>query len=189
MIFFSYLSIFYGSIIAFFNINKSINWLKSLQNSDGGFKTYIDFTYLIQLYGPLFGLINEELVNENISSVPATFFAVASLNILGSNPNEIWNLTLWLKSLQNPDGGFAFTLGSKSEVISTYYTIQTFKYVGSSQDSRMSAIEFLRNCQGSDGGFAPYPYLADFLGYSYLFVSYTASRSLYYLGYFPEISY
>ncbi|MHA1789471.1 MAG: prenyltransferase/squalene oxidase repeat-containing protein [Candidatus Helarchaeota archaeon] len=168
------------------NINKSINWLKSLQNSDGGFKTYIDFTYLIQLYGPLFGLINEELVNENISSVPATFFAVASLNILGSNPNEIWNLTLWLKSLQNPDGGFAFTLGSKSEVISTYYTIQTFKYVGSSQDSRMSAIEFLRNCQGSDGGFAPYPYLADFLGYSYLFVSYTASRSLYYLGYFPE---
>ncbi len=168
------------------NITAAINWLKSLQNEDGGFKTYISLPYLDLFYGSYFSLIIGDLINENISSTPATFFATASLYLLGSSPNDVYNLTLWLKSVQNPDGGFAFTLGSKSDAVSSYYAIKTFKFISRRQDSTMSAIEFLRQCQGSYGGYAPYPYLADYLQYTYLFVSYTASRSLYYLGYYPE---
>ncbi|MHA1270123.1 MAG: prenyltransferase/squalene oxidase repeat-containing protein [Candidatus Helarchaeota archaeon] len=168
------------------NVSGAITWLKSLQNPDGGFQTYIDMTYINQLYGALFGLVIGDLIQFNLSSAPATFFGVAALDLLDSQPDEIKNLTLWLKSIQNPDGGFSFTLGSKSDVISSYYAIQTFRVLSRLQDSTMSSIEFLRNCQGTDGGFAPYPYLAEYLEYSYLFVSYTASRSLYFLNYYPE---
>ncbi|TFF89342.1 MAG: ATP-binding cassette domain-containing protein [Promethearchaeota archaeon] len=168
------------------NITASINWLKSLQNPDGGFKTYIDLTYLYQLYGSIFELTLGTEINTSKSSMPATFYAVASLYTLESSPNNITNLSLWLKSMQNPDGGFSFSLGSKSDAISTNYAIKTLDYISDNLDSRMSAIEFLRNCQGSSGGFGPYPYLADILEYTYLYISYTASRSLYYLNYYPE---
>ncbi|TFF86819.1 MAG: ATP-binding cassette domain-containing protein [Promethearchaeota archaeon] len=167
------------------NKTQAINWIKSLQNPDGGFKTYIDLSYLYQFYGSLFELFLNDEFNTSKSSMPATYFAVNSLHSLGTTPENLINLTLWVQSMQNSDGGFAFNLGLKSDLVSTYYAIKTFEYLPNSLDARMSAIEFLRGCQGSNGAYSIYPYLAEFIEYDYLFISYAGSRSIYYLDYFP----
>jgi ABC-2 type transport system ATP-binding protein len=167
------------------NKTGAIHWLKSLQNADGGFKTYIDLSYLYQFYGSLFELFLTDEFNNSKSSIPATYFAVNSLDSLGTSPENLNNLTIWVQSMQNSDGGFSFNLGFKSDLVSTYYAIKTFEYLPNKIDARMSAIEFLRGCQGSNGAYSIYPYLADFIEYDYLFISYAGSRSIYYLDYFP----
>ncbi|MBD3353713.1 MAG: hypothetical protein GF364_19670, partial [Candidatus Lokiarchaeota archaeon] len=92
----------------------TINYISSMQNDDGGFKIGDDLEYLLSFYGGYGGGYSgmfEGLIDTNQSTTESTYWAVKSLDILNvlhlkAPPIHRDNLTHWIKSAQNADGGY-----------------------------------------------------------------------------------
>ncbi len=175
--------------ISFPNLSATKQYLIDLQNPDGGFKVGMDIEQISTLYGELFYFVSD-LIKTNISTVESTYWAIASLHILGAR-DQINNTALfhWISACQNADGGFPIFLGfSHSDVISTYYGLQTLKILNIEPLSRISVIEFLKNAQLSDGSFTVIPGLSGFVDIStpFFMITYLAAKALYDYNYQPE---
>jgi len=82
-----------------------INWIYHCQHPEGGFRAFP---------GTDFGeLRNEENKIWDPANVPATFFALSTLVILGDDLTRVKRreCLLWLTKVQRPEGGFGETLG------------------------------------------------------------------------------
>jgi geranylgeranyl transferase type-1 subunit beta len=82
-----------------------INWIYHCQHPEGGFRAFP---------GTDFGeLRNEENKIWDPANVPATFFALSILVILGDDLTRVKRseCLLWLTKVQRPEGGFGETLG------------------------------------------------------------------------------
>lgn len=82
---------------------KTANWVKSAQNTDGGFG----------------------VAPNQPSNMQATYFAVRSLYLLNQRPKDIEKAIKWVASHQKEDGGFAGSLSTSSDLLFTYYSISS----------------------------------------------------------------
>jgi len=163
-------------------------FLIGLQNDDGGFRVGNDLDYLLSLFGPYYNVFLN-LIDTNVSTVESTYWALISLKNLNTiNYIRNDNLTHWIRSCQNADGGFSIVVGFYSDIVSTYYGLEIFNEIFQSEPiSKIAAIEFLKNSQSTDGSFALLPAIGMYyeLPSTFLF-SYLASKSLYDYRYQPE---
>jgi geranylgeranyl transferase type-1 subunit beta len=86
------------------------NWIYRCQLSDGGFRAFP---------GTDFGeLGNAENKVWDPANVPATYFALSMLAVLGDDFSRVKRkeCLLWLTKLQRPDGSFGETLGENGRV-------------------------------------------------------------------------
>ncbi|MHA1145067.1 MAG: prenyltransferase/squalene oxidase repeat-containing protein [Candidatus Helarchaeota archaeon] len=168
------------------NVSSATTYLKSFQNHDGGFMMGANIDLFWDYMTDDFQNQFEDTINENISLSMSSYWAFSSLLRLGQSPDDSLGFTLWMKSLQNIDGGFGATTGLWSEVVSTYYVIKTFSLISENINSIPSAIEYLKNAQNPDGGFnlISMPTGMEFgeISSTYLFVTYCAAEGLYLLG-------
>ena len=171
-----------------YSLNTTINYLVSLQNPDGGFRVGNDVDYVLSLFGS-YSIIFTDLINTNVSTVESTYWALISLELInGLNRIHYDNLTHWVRSCQNADGGFSIFIGFHSDIISTYYGLQIFHegFVNGPM-SKMSAIDFLKLSQTSDGSFSLIPMMGQFLDLPSSFLTtYMASKALYDYNFQPE---
>jgi len=169
-------------------LNTTKNYLISLQNHDGGFRVGNDVDHLLSLFGS-YSVIFTDLINTNVSTIESTYWALISLELInGLNRIHYDNLTRWVRSCQNADGGFSIFIGFHSDIISTYYGLQIF-YEGfvNGPMSKMSAIDFLKLSQTSDGSFSLIPMMGQFLDLPSSFLTtYMASKALYDYNFQPE---
>ncbi|MHA1105200.1 MAG: prenyltransferase/squalene oxidase repeat-containing protein, partial [Promethearchaeota archaeon] len=156
--------------------------------SHGGFRAGGDIEYILSLYIP-YNEVFLNLIDTNISVVQSTYWALDSLAFLDSlDKIDNVNLTHWVRSCQNADGGFSIYIGFHSDTISTYYGLEIFNELLYQEPmSRISAIEFLKSTQNTDGSFSLLPALGTFLDLpSNFLVTYLASIALYDYNYQPE---
>ncbi len=104
---------------------KIVDWLRSLQDSTGGFK-----------WNP-----NAESTS-NLPDVWYTWAAVRTLKALGSEPTDPVACLRWLNSLQNADGGFGDRPGWDSRLYSTCYAVQTLEMLTGKPGQAIIAKEF-----------------------------------------------
>jgi len=169
-------------------LNLTKNFLSNLQNPDGGFRVGDDIDYLLSLFGSN-SIIFANLIDKNASTVESTYWALISLELInGLDQIHYNNLSQWVRSCQNADGGFSIVIGFHSDVISTYYGLQIF-YEGfvNGPMSKMTAIDFLKLAQTSDGSFSLLPMMGASLGLpSSFLVTYLASKALYDYNFQPD---
>ncbi|MBD3215630.1 MAG: ATP-binding cassette domain-containing protein [Candidatus Lokiarchaeota archaeon] len=163
------------------NGTATVNYLVNLQNPDGGFKLGEDFDLLLSYFGPAYELLLKDLIDTNISTTESTYWAIKSLNDLNAlNLIDQNNLSHWISSGQNPDGGFSIIHGFHSDVISTYYGLEIHKLLNLEPLSRIAAIEFLKGAQKEDGSFNIIPFLSQLTELPSSFIStYLGSIALY----------
>ena len=170
------------------SLNTTSNYLANLQNPDGGFKAGQNVNYILSLFGS-YSTIFTDLINTNVSTIESTYWALMSLKLIfGLNKISYNNLTHWVRSCQNADGGFSIFIGFHSDIISTYYGLQMFTegFINGPM-SKISVIEFLKQSQNSDGSFSLIPMMGQFLELPSSFITtYMASKSLYDYNYQPE---
>ncbi|NVM28830.1 MAG: ATP-binding cassette domain-containing protein [Candidatus Helarchaeota archaeon] len=96
----------------------------------------------------------------------STYHGVASLIKLSYSKNDIdkpaSNVTLYIESCWNSDGGFALTPENVSDITSTYYgvaalTLLNYNVSTSSVINDTKIIEFIANSQNADGGVGARP--------------------------------
>jgi prenyltransferase beta subunit len=169
-------------------LNLTKNFLSNLQNPDGGFRVGNDIDYLLSLFGS-YSIVFTNLINKNVSTIESTYWALISLELInGLDQIHYNNLSQWVRSCQNADGGFSIVIGFHSDVISTYYGLQIF-YEGfvDGPMSKMTAIDFLKLSQTSDGSFSLLPMMGEFLDLpSSFLVTYLASKALYDYNFQPD---
>ena len=169
-------------------LNLTKNFLSNMQNPDGGFRVGDDIDYLLSLFGS-YSIIFTNLIDKNTSTVESTYWALISLELInGLDQIHYNNLSQWVRSCQNADGGFSIVIGFHSDVISTYYGLQIF-YEGfvDGPMSKMTAIDFLKLSQTSDGSFSLLPMMGEFLDLpSSFLVTYLASKALYDYNFQPD---
>ncbi len=171
-----------------YEIGNIISYLVNLQNPDGGFSVGQDVEAVLSMYGAFYKIFLY-LINPNISTIESTNWALNSLDIInGLSYIDHVNLTHWMRSCQNPDGGFSVFIGFHSDVISTYYSLEIFTDLLHSEPmSKIAAIEFLKNSQTSDGSFSVLPALGAFLDLpSNFLITYFGSKGLYDYRFQPE---
>ena len=171
-----------------FKIGNLTKYLVELQNPDGGFRIGEDIDVILSMYGP-FHQVFLYFFNSNISTIESTYWGLYSLDILdGLALIDNVNLTHWLRSCQNPDGGFSIFVGFHSDVISTYFALEVFtELLNSEPMSKIASIEFLKNAQTSDGSFSVLPALGAYLGLPSTFlITYFGSKGLYDYRFQPE---
>jgi len=169
-------------------LNLTKNFLSNLQNPDGGFRVGNDIDHLLSLFGS-YSIIFTNLINTNVSTIESTYWALISLELIdGLDRIHYNNLSQWVRSCQNADGGFSIVIGFHSDVISTYYGLQIF-YEGfvNGPMSKMTAIDFLKLSQTSDGSFSLLPMMGEFIDLpSSFLVTYLASKALYDYNFQPD---
>ncbi|MHA1271159.1 MAG: prenyltransferase/squalene oxidase repeat-containing protein [Candidatus Helarchaeota archaeon] len=95
----------YGLLFRYDKITIA-RWINETQNSDGGFP-YIE--------------------NES-SSMEATFYAVMTLKLLGYMPHN--NVTNWINQCWNDNFGFGNIPNSTSTILSSYYALSILSFLG-----------------------------------------------------------
>ncbi|MFW9968558.1 MAG: prenyltransferase/squalene oxidase repeat-containing protein [Candidatus Odinarchaeota archaeon] len=147
------------------NTSETVNYIRSLQAPDGGFK---------------------KSASELNTYVVSTYRAIRALELLNSEPLDKNNAITYIRNLQNTDGGFGGYLGDTSDVTSTYRAIRALSILGSSPNDITSAIAFIRNSQNVDGGFkrSIWDYTLP-KNVSNIIHSYSAARALLILDSYP----
>ncbi|MFX0195630.1 MAG: prenyltransferase/squalene oxidase repeat-containing protein [Candidatus Hodarchaeota archaeon] len=123
-----------------------VNWLKSFQNSDGGWDNI--------------GSDNDPDNLDGTSYVTFTLYAAMTLSYLNVTIPNNDTLVKFIQSCQNSDGGFGNRpdgLGSISDVYYTFTAIQTLAIFDKQPIDVNGAIRWLNRLQNYDGGFGDKP--------------------------------
>jgi hypothetical protein len=141
-----------------YNREKTIEWIQSLQK---------DKMYAIQgvFYRVnILNLFNEEIpvpvsyINKLKSKTKFANFEVAYYHTIIShilNLDNLANVTSWILSHQNRDGGFGL---GRSDILSTFYALESLNFIDPSLIKMDDNImEFVQNCLTVDGGFTFIP--------------------------------
>lgn len=94
------------------NKQACINWIRSCQAPDGGFRWHPTATSY-----------------SNQSDVWYTWAALQTLDALSAKPSNSTACAQWLNALQNPDGGFGDRRGWASRLYSTYYAVESLRWL------------------------------------------------------------
>ena len=110
---------------------KTIDWLLSYQNNDGGFGT------------------------PKHSNLNSTYHAVASLSNLGYPVKSLKETLRYIRSCEIPTGGFTVVPKSSNPFMEhVYYGVSTLDLLGEHARYPEKTAKFVSNCQNVNGGFA-----------------------------------
>ncbi|MEM2112409.1 MAG: prenyltransferase/squalene oxidase repeat-containing protein [Candidatus Bathyarchaeia archaeon] len=110
---------------------KTINWLLSFQNKDGGFGAH------------------------RHSNLNSTYHAVASLFNVGYPVKSLKTPLAYVRSCEKPSGGFTVIPRSSSPFMEhVYYGISTLDLLGERAAYPEETAKFVFKCQNANGGFA-----------------------------------
>jgi len=110
---------------------KTINWLLSFQNRDGGFGAH------------------------RHSNLNSTYHAVASLSNLGYPVKSLKMTLAYVRSCEKLSGGFTVIPRSSSPFMEhVYYGISTLDVLGEQARYPEETAQFVFKCQNANGGFA-----------------------------------
>ena len=113
------------------NSEKTIGWLLSYQNRDGGFGAH------------------------GHSNLNSTYHAVASLFNLGHSVKSLKETLEYVRSCEKPSGGFTVVPRSSIPYMEyIYYGASTLELLGEHVRYPEKTAEFVLKCQNSNGGFA-----------------------------------
>jgi len=106
-------------------------WLLRYKNGDGGFGAH------------------------NHSNVNSTYYATASLDLLGLYMESLQDTIAFLRSCEKPHGGFTVVPNSFAPYMEhTYYGVMALDALGENCKFRRQTVDFVRRCQNANGGFA-----------------------------------
>lgn len=115
----------------------TVNFLKSLQTTNGGF-------------------VNDKLSISESSSYTSS--ALEAIYMLSSTPQDAVKAIGYIQSLETSDGGFKLTAGSVgSSMKATYYCLNSLSLLSSSPSNVTKTKEFLLNWLPTSGGYGGYP--------------------------------
>jgi len=119
---------------------KTIGWLLSYKNKDGGFGAY------------------------GHSNLNSTYHAVASLSNFGYSVKSLTETLGYVRSCEKPSGGFTVIPSSFIPYMEhVYYGISTLNILGEHARYPEKTTQFVFKCQKSNGGFArSYPGISTF---------------------------
>jgi geranylgeranyl transferase type-2 subunit beta len=113
------------------NREKTIDWLLSYKNRDGGFGAH------------------------GHSNLDSTYHAVSSLFNLGYSVRSLKETIEYVRSCEKPSGGFTVVPRSSIPYMEhTYYGISTLELFGEHARYVEKTAELVLSCQNSNGGFA-----------------------------------
>ena len=113
------------------NREKTIDWLLSYKNRDGGFGAH------------------------GHSNLDSTYHAVSSLFNLGYSVRSLKETIEYVRSCEKPSGGFTVVPRSSIPYMEhTYYGISTLELFGEHARYVEKTAELVLRCQNSNGGFA-----------------------------------
>ncbi|MHA1784590.1 MAG: prenyltransferase/squalene oxidase repeat-containing protein, partial [Candidatus Helarchaeota archaeon] len=136
------------------SILNATNYLKNLQEVDGGFSYGGSLSDIIEeFFGSYYATIYGLLIDEDESNIPSTYWASAALVKLDDTPTDLNGLQSYVQTDQNADGGFGLTPGMISDTISTYYAVKIMDLLEIKADSPISIVEFLKSCEDPSGQF------------------------------------
>jgi len=108
-----------------------VDWLLKYKNSDGGFGS------------------------NGYSNVNSTYYATASLGLLGFNLDKIKDTVDFLRTCENPEGGFTVIPNSCASYLEhTYYGVSALEAFKERCNYPSQTIDFVLKCQNANGGFA-----------------------------------
>lgn len=111
--------------------NDVAEWLLRYKNGDGGFGAH------------------------KHSNVNSTYYATASLDLLGFDMESLQGTTAFLRSCEKPYGGFAVVPRSFAPFMEhTYYGVMALDALGEDCKFRPQTVDFVLRCQNENGGFA-----------------------------------
>lgn len=111
--------------------NDVAEWLLKYKNGDGGFGAH------------------------KHSNVNSTYYATASLDLLGFGMERLQDTTAFLRSCEKPYGGFTVAPTSFAPYMEhTYYGMMALDALGEDCEFRPQTVDFVRRCQNANGGFA-----------------------------------
>ena len=172
-------------------MKKTINWVKSCQNDDGGFgripgdeTSCSDYTCssLASLY--LLGLYPEEISkciefarscrNDDggygrtpgvLSDMDSTASSISSLSIVGEKPHHPENAIGYVGSLRTPHG-YKSSASGDANVEYSALALTILEMCGRGMPDR-DLVELTKSCQNEDGGFGELPNRPSNIDYSY----------------------
>jgi len=113
------------------NREKTISWLLSYKNRDGGFGAH------------------------GHSNLNATYHAASSLFNLGYSIQSLKETLKFVRSCEKPSGGFTVIPRSSARYMEhVYYGVSTLNLMGESPKYPEKIAQFVLKCQNSNGGFA-----------------------------------
>ena len=111
--------------------NDVAEWLLRYKNVDGGFGAH------------------------KRSNVNSTYYATASLDLLGFDMESLQGTTGFLRSCEKPYGGFTVVPHSFAPFMEhTYYGVMALGAVGENCRFGPQTVDFVLRCQNGNGGFA-----------------------------------
>ncbi len=178
-------------------LQATMNYVLGKQMDDGGFKIGEDLDNILGMFTGESLELYAGIINENLSAVETSYWAILALrNVRALNLNVDYEnattynrtaLTLWVQTVQNPDGGFSSILAFKSEIVGTYHALELLNLLGAGPHSVVSVVEFLRQAQTDAGGFFLAPFFADYFGGVASFtLTYYGATSLHNKAYPPD---
>jgi len=106
-------------------------WLLKYKNGDGGFGAH------------------------NHSNVNSTYYATASLDLMGFDMESLQDTTAFLRSCEKPYGGITVVPNSFAPYMEhTYYGVMALDVLGKNCKFRPQTVDFVHRCQNANGGFA-----------------------------------
>jgi hypothetical protein len=111
--------------------NDAMDWLLRYKNGDGGFGS------------------------RSHSDISLTYYAVASLDLLGFDMSSLRDTEAFLRTCEKPFGGFTVVPYSLAPYVEyTYYGVMSLEALGQHCQFPSQTADFLLRCQNLNGGFA-----------------------------------
>ena len=89
------------------------------------------------------------------SNVNSTYYATASLDLLGFDMESLQGTTAFLRSCEKPYGGFTVVPHSFAPYMEhTYYGVMALDALEENCKFRPQTVDFVLRCQNGNGGFA-----------------------------------
>ncbi|WP_263262504.1 prenyltransferase/squalene oxidase repeat-containing protein [Pseudomonas sp. RIT-PI-S] len=92
-----------------------------------------------------------------LSDVFATYCAVISLRLLGSEPRAVQACVGYLRQCQQADGGFGNVPGYQSDIWHSNLAALSLHVLGAQASEPQALLDFILACRHGDGGFANRP--------------------------------
>ncbi|MFW6134395.1 MAG: prenyltransferase/squalene oxidase repeat-containing protein [Elusimicrobiota bacterium] len=168
-------------------VYKGIKYLESIQKEDGRFPSFypLGTTELAVLrfmehgYEPEYPAVKKAISfilkhkkrdgsffmeEAQEGSGKVSYTTALAVNVLAGTHDAKYKYIIkdaveWLKDIQNPDGGFGYYKGSRSDITCTSYVIraldQGYRYWGwkRTDETWIKVLDYLKELQNKDGGF------------------------------------
>jgi len=155
-----------------------IQWLRSMQQPDGGFLEAVDY------YN------NKLLPWGSMSALEPTYWAVKTLKLLGAEPERPEQAVRFIRARQLESGAFdAYEIGwggAREALYSTFWAVAALKELGAPIPDSAKVVEWVKSMQDTEGRRGGFRLSVDNFNFSSTAGTYYGVRTLALLGARPK---